>query len=180
MSQVPAVPEIEIPPHAGGPREHFSASEAWEGDVVAIAQGLAEWEFEPFVPLRLGWLGDGRTDAFEVYEEIEEYARYGSMTALAGAYVSAELWGQYEDLDLYHTKAFDLYFTVLTQRLSAHYGEPERNGEYLYEGDQDQSAVWRVGDDRLILQQFSSYGDGDFEFQLWLALVADPPEPEGE
>jgi len=147
---------------------------------VATAQGLAEREFRPFVPLRLGWLGDGRTDAFEVYEEIEEYARYGSMTALAGAYVSAELWGQYEDLDLYHTKAFDLYFTVLTQRLSAHYGEPEHDTDSLYEGDQDQSAVWRVGDDRLILQQFGSYGDGDFEFHLWPPRAAVPPGPGGQ
>ncbi|MGA5820974.1 hypothetical protein ACPC54_24285 [Kitasatospora sp. NPDC094028] len=48
----------------------------------------------------------------------------------------------------------------------------DEDDDGLRSSDSDRLAVWPVDDRKLYLQEFSVFGDGDFEYQLWLAVAA--------
>ncbi|WP_370374701.1 WG repeat-containing protein [Catenulispora sp. GP43] len=160
------------PLFSSGPDEHFHLIEAWKGGVVGLARGLEAGEPGPFLPASLvSW---EERDPYDLDEDDLAKALAGAIHILASSYIKEELWGEYLFLEDHYIDAYDRYFTVLRGELSAHYGEPlskppRRHGLRSSEGGG--LAAWQVGERTLYLQQHCNYGDGDFEHQLWLALV---------
>ncbi|MFI9276169.1 hypothetical protein ACIGXM_36650 [Kitasatospora sp. NPDC052896] len=165
--------EPTSPPLGGEPSERLiDEILAGERDVVELARSLVSAEPRPFLPLTMDEDRSGPYELDGLDDHYLEDVRRGALLVLAGDYVSEAEWG--EDL----TEGFDRMddyasdFDVLVERLSAHYGEPVEGAEELRCSDSGKAAHWRAGGSTLVLQVYSSYGDGDIELHLWLAAVA--------
>ncbi len=151
--------------------EHPNPSRAWlthvpEGndDVVAAAEALQTMPPQRFYPSSLVF-GEPDED-----EDDDEYLT-GVMTVLAEDYVGEDQWGCYHFLSEQRSGGYGRQFEKLEALLSGHYGAPEHDTLFLRHGDTSISRVWTVNGKRLVLQLFSTSGDGDFEHQIWLAVV---------
>ncbi|MDK2123910.1 WG repeat-containing protein [Parachitinimonas caeni] len=148
--------------------------------IVAKAQALLKAAPRPFVALQ-GW--DRDRDPYEMPEdsdEIEDNLRHGAISNLVIDYVSEESWGGYYFLDEQRSGQVKTLYKSLKAQLDKAFGpavaKPEAE-DSLANGDGGMLDVWRIGNQKLVLQSTYAYGDGDITHHLVLATVS-PKPPE--
>ncbi|MEY9935612.1 hypothetical protein ABH926_010294 [Catenulispora sp. GP43] len=158
-------------------QDFFLRPEARTGDVAAIADELIAQEPREFVPYSLVF--DGERDVYDLDEvdedDLEYKLRTGALEVLAQSYVGEGPWGEYPFLMDEQGSDFSCFFAEASKQLTARFGEPthgREDGHVVAYSDSGLLDVWRLPDGRqLVLQIYANTGDGDFEFQLWLAVV---------
>lgn len=159
-----------------GPAEHFLVPRAWEGDVVAVAEELLAAEPVRYYPYSLVFGGRRSLDDLSgPSEQRRGRVHTGAMLVLAEGFVGEERWGAYEFLDGQEGETFSRYVGTLAERLSRRFGVPESDAVSLKTGDGNVSLSWPVESRRLVLECYTGCGDGEFENQLWLAVVEAEP-----
>jgi hypothetical protein len=157
--------------------------EARTGKLASLVQKLARQPPRKFVPTSMVY--DSRQDAYDLEGWEEEYEEYqlhrGAIEVLASRYVDEGTWGVYNFLSTWVGSRFDELFQRYTKELEATLGPSrapkevdtyeEMYGEILAVGDSDTARLWTVDGRRVILQRYGSVGDGDFEEQIWLAVL---------
>jgi hypothetical protein len=157
--------------------------EARTGKLASLVQKLAGQAPRSFVPTSMVY--DSRQDAYDLEGWEEEYEEYelhrGAIEVLASRYVDEGNWGAYTFLSTWVGARFDQLFQRYTKELEAAFGPSrapkevdtyeEMYDEILAVGDSDTARLWTVDGRRVILQRYGAVGDGDFEEQIWLAVL---------
>ncbi|MEU6057304.1 WG repeat-containing protein [Streptomyces sp. NPDC047097] len=162
---------------APGREELIDHPEAFDGEVGEVAARLLAQEPRLFLARSLVF--DSEDDPCELSEDddydLREHSWYGGMLTLASRYVSEEHWGAYDFLSEVVSDGINELADELRERLTARFGTPEEDRRFLRYGDGSHSWEWRVDGRILLLQCHWQCGDGDFEYQIWLAAL-DLPE----
>ncbi|MFJ7166577.1 WG repeat-containing protein [Streptomyces globosus] len=163
------------PPEAwlsGGVRHCIDHDGAWDGDTAEAARQLLAAPARPFHPCSLIFGGDDPYDLSDLDAHDQERVRDGALAVIASKWLAGEWIAEYPFL-LDRTQAcFDEITRTLERRLRAAFGDPlpwARSS--LRSGDGEWSATWEVDGRHLVLQSYAQIGDGDTEFQVWLAAV---------
>lgn len=163
---------------ARGSRDFFLRPEAQTSDVATIADELIAGEPREFAHYSLVF--GSKRDVYDLddldEDDLEDDVRTGALEVLAESYIASGPWGEFPFLFDEHESDFSGYFVAAAKQLTARFGEPthERGDDSasIADSDSDLLNVWQLPDGRqLVLQVYINTGDGDFEFQLWLAAV---------
>ena len=107
-------------------------------------------------------------------EDTADMVHFGSVELLATRYVDAGMWGSYDFLDSHASGQFRGYFDTWKKRLTTVLGKPFDDGEevrHLGMGEGGDQVAWKRGERYVVLSRDVWIGDGDFEYQLLLAVV---------
>jgi hypothetical protein len=157
--------------------------EARSGKLASLVRDLARRPARRFVPTSMVF--DSRQDAYDLEGWEEEYDDYeihrGAFEVLVSRYVDEGTWGAYDFLSSWVGTRCDKLFQRFTKELEAAFGPSRMPGEAetyeeIYEdilmiGDTHTARLWTVDGRKVILQQYGSVGDGEFENQIWLAVL---------
>ncbi|MEZ5702794.1 MAG: WG repeat-containing protein [Burkholderiaceae bacterium] len=151
---------------------------ALTGDaLVAEAKRLLGAPARRFAPYSLVF--HERRDAYDLNgldEDEQENISLGGFTSLAQSYVSEEQWGSFEFLSDQRDEVFERIAAQSCQTLEAALGKSlpiPKGGERYWQGF-TKRCMWQQGDRQLLLASFHETGDGEFEEQLALVVVAAP------
>ncbi|MFK0254920.1 WG repeat-containing protein [Streptomyces sp. NPDC090445] len=170
----PGTFERHVPFLSGDPRTYVDHTEAWEGDIAAVVQELLDLPARAFHPRSL--IFDRNEDPYDL-SELDEYdlerTGNGAMHVIASVWLAAEWLSEYPFLLDNTQDRFGEMCDTLEQRLGDRFGAPLTNvASCLRSGDGEWSATWEMQDGRhLVLQFYCLVGDGDHEFQIWLAVT---------
>ncbi len=148
-------------------------------ELVAEAKRMLAAKPRKFLPYSLVF--DERRDPYDLKDldedEQKEIAR-GAMTVLAETYVDEEQWGAYyflgEQRDQLFRRAADQACTVLTAAFGPSQTGNKPDPEKPWPLNASRCA-WQVGEQWLALTTHHDSGDGDFEHQVALVVVAKKP-----
>ncbi|MFD7626692.1 WG repeat-containing protein [Streptomyces sp. NPDC059851] len=166
--------ERHVPFLTGDPRTYIDHTEAWDGDIAAVVQELLDMPARAFYPCSL--IFDRNEDPYDL-SELDEYdlerTENGAMHVVASIWLAAECLSEYPFLLENTQHCFDEMVSTLERRLRECFGAPLSDVvSCLRGGDGEWSATWETEDGRhLVLQSYALVGDGDFEFQIWLAVT---------
>lgn len=143
--------------------------------LVAEAKRLLSAPARRFAPYSLVF--SERRDAYDLDgldEDEEERIAAGGFTSLAETYVSEEQWGQFYYLGDQRHSVFNRMAAQACQTLEAVLGKPQpiTKLENRYWQGFVKHCVWQQGDRQLMVLSFHETGDGEFEEQLALVMLA--------
>ncbi|MFJ5549188.1 WG repeat-containing protein [Streptomyces sp. NPDC093225] len=162
------------PPFLSGRHEAYvDHVAACEGDPGPVVRELLDRPARRFYPCSL--IFGHRDDPYDL-DELDEYdlerTASGAMHTLASTWLAAESLAEYPFLEDNAQDAFGRIHADVAERLRARYGAPLTDVRHcLRSGDGNLSLVWAVADRHLVLEEYCQVGDGDREFQIWLAVV---------
>ncbi|MFJ3877037.1 WG repeat-containing protein [Streptomyces sp. NPDC090077] len=162
----------EVPYLSGDPRAYADPS-VYEGDPEPLVRQLLDAPARRFYPCSL--IFDRREDAYDL-EDLDAYdlecTENGALRVLAETWLAAERLAEYPFLEDNAQAGFARIHDAVEERLRARYGDPlPHAGHCLRSGDGNSSLTWEVEGRHLVLEQYCQNGDGDWDLQIWLAVV---------